>query len=681
MVARQECRQNALSAHGCYLYLCRCLGQGPKLKLMDHLERALPPEAFMSNYELMFTTALEFLQAHFATTNDHDRITRHLSAIKMASKSVSVHDYLDTLESSISMANSVGLYLHASQVLDYFKRGLTPHLRKVCNQQYSNIRDVTELAMALQYYQEANPPPTTAITTPTATTTSTTTSNSTTSTSSVAPIQSTNPTTTRLQRIEDPEVIKLCKEKRICMAYLARQSCKNGDSCPYKHTTEVSRMTAPTTPTTTPNADSVTILNCPACEGFTIVPDTGSTMSLISKKLADFIVKTVEGAQLLSFHATFDSATEAKSFSCDYCLQVDLPVYDGNATHILPWRPAVLQTPLIHSDALLGMDALRFDRQGLLLRFKDGEDALASLFFRSVPPQISTGSVPSSLSPVTCELPRSNSAASPSETSHSPIPTTSTTPLPTASVAPPCELLPPASTTAPNNAVKIKRKGDVDYNVKEALTTPPTFPPLDDGFVIDQHVYSNQWCRILTIKDEDNNKQFMVDYSNELLQLALQNQPPEATKVHYRLLKSDGRVRREAEARFDDLLNTNKVVATPAHSVNNYASPWYPVEGRKRCRPVVPSICSNQLLRQVQRHYPIRDCQSKISRILNKYRSAKTASLLDVKDSYRSIRLGKNAQLLSQVHVRGSTLTYLYMLDGSSINAKVLEWCVNHLHG
>ncbi|KAF4735224.1 hypothetical protein FOZ63_014399, partial [Perkinsus olseni] len=279
--------------------------QGPKLKLMDHLERALPPEAFMSNYELMLTTALEFLQAHFATTNDHDRITRHLSAIKMASKSVSVHDYLDTLESSISMANSVGLYLHASQVLDYFKRGLTPHLRKVCNQQYSNIllpRSQPTSDNCYYYsnrYDYLN------------NNVKLNNINILAEDSSVAPIQSTNPTTTRLQRIEDPEVIKLCKEKRICMAYLARQSCKNGDSCPYKHTTEVSRMTAPTTPTTTPNADSVTILNCPACEGFTIVPDTGSTMSLISKKLADFIVKTVEGAQLLSFHATFDSATEA----------------------------------------------------------------------------------------------------------------------------------------------------------------------------------------------------------------------------------------------------------------------------------------------------------------------------------------------------------------------------------
>ncbi|KAF4658529.1 hypothetical protein FOL47_007955 [Perkinsus chesapeaki] len=661
MVARQECRQNNLDSHGCYLYLCRCLGQGPRLKLLDHLERQLPPEVFMSNYDVMFSAAIEFLQANYATTNDHDRVSRHLSTIKMASGRVSALEYLDDLETAISMGNSVGLYLQASQVLDYFKRGLTNHLRKVSNQQHSNIRDVSALAMALQYYQEANPLPATSSTPTTTTNNSTSNAESSTSSSSVSP--------TRIQRIEDPELIKLCKEKKICMAYLARQSCKNGDSCPYKHTTEISRMT---TITDTAFTAGVTVLNCPSCVGFTIIPDTGSTMSLVSKKLADFIMNTIPAAHLQEFHATFDTATKSKSFCCDFRLQVDLPIHDGDKVHYLSWAPAVLDTSLIHSDGLLGMDVLRsFNQEGLLLQLDEDNKMLASKFFYSLP--TSTSSPPPSTQPGPPE--ETSPAASTVPLSTSPesatsLPAPQHNPLPT----------PPTSTSSTSDK-KPKHKDSVDYDIKNLLPTSPTFPPLDKGLAVDHVIYSNQWCRIITIKDSSDNIEFMVDYSNELLQLALQRQPPEATKVHYRLIKAEPRVRSEAQSRFDDLLTNGKATTTPVDSINNYASPWYPVEGRKRCRPVVPSIHSNQLLRQVQRYYPIRDCQTKISRVLNKYRSARKASLLDVKDSYRSIRLGKNAQKLSQVHVRGSTLTYLYMLDGCSINAKVLEWCVKHLHG
>ncbi|KAF4685591.1 hypothetical protein FOZ60_006366 [Perkinsus olseni] len=176
-------------------------------------------------------------------------------------------------------------------------------------------------------------------------------------------------------------------------------------------------------------------------------------------------------------------------------------------------------------------------------------------------------------------------------------------------------------------------------------------------------------------------KEYFVDYSDQLLQLTLDNQPQPVPATHYFLIKASTDERQQAEQRIDALINEGKLQPTGIGDINNYTTNWYPRAGRKRVRPIQPTIKTNDLLKKASKKFPIKDCQTKIPRIINKYRSSVTAHSMDIRDAYRSIKLGRNVQLLSQINYKGKNWTYTYMSDGNSTNPQVLEIIIAHAIG
>ncbi|KAF4714965.1 hypothetical protein FOZ62_027513, partial [Perkinsus olseni] len=442
-----------------------------------------------------------------------------------------------------------------------------------------------------------------------------------------------------MKRLEDPELIRLCKEQGVCMAFTARGSCKLGQQCQYKHDALVRILAG------SPVSRSVTVLNSKSLHGFYVEPDTGASHSIITERLAQHLLSSVPGASLHPNDARFDTACSLGSLSSTHRLSVALPVTNGMETFILHWSPSVIcNSNLLHSDGLLGMDCMDFDKDALWLRLGDTRLRAAQFFTPPVTPRYDeTGYAED----------HRLSARRPS-TDHTP----------------------------PHESCQLVRKASpAPYSFDHLGLVSPTFPPAPDGYSVDAVVYENEWLRIYLLKCHglDDRYEFCVDYSDQLLDTALSHPPRPVQKIHYKLTTAPKEERKEAHDRLIKLIHTKKLVPTAPCDKNTYASNWYPVRGRKKVRPVVPELRANAVLQMVCKRWPIVDCQSKISRLINKFRCYPYYKTLDVADAYRAIRLGDNAQKMCQVYLDSKSFTFAYMCDGTAINPPVLEHIVKFI--
>ncbi|KAF4752215.1 hypothetical protein FOZ63_026231, partial [Perkinsus olseni] len=604
-----------------------------------------------------------------------------LNKVTMEPNDTDIYTYLDKLESAVAMCQSVGLFLQPSQVNIHYRQGLNSTLRAIADQHYPAIDDVQLLTQSLRSHVRRNPDlfkqaPTNSK--PTTTTTPT---------KSVQPSTTGGSSTTKLPlvRVEDPTTIKLCKEQGICLAWTARKQCRHGDSCKYKHAEVVRRIACgmedpqraqlPTRTTTS------MVLRSPLLAGteYNIIPDTGCSLSIISWRLAGHLLSNIPNAKVIPAKSVFDTATQSQSFNSDYELQIDLPISDGKDHYTFKWQPAIIGDGLLlHSEGLLGMDALTFEPQGLCLDLGARKVQVTPFYDLNSLDEVSSHSSGASTSTVTLSSTDGcNQQApppAPSTTGGSPSTSTTIKDLSQGTSEHHDELK--TNTVRP---VSKSKKCKDPYDLSPLTTSAPGFAAIPQGYTHVETVYQNEWCTVGVLADNNNQKTFYIDYSDQLLDIVLKNQPKPVSSSHYKLITAPREDRQDAEQRLDDLIAQNKLIPTPDSDQNNLYSNWYPVRGRKRCRPVVPALKANQILQQAQRSFPIKDRQVKIDRLLNKFRTTKFAIGYDVKDAYRSIRLGGNAQLLSQVIYNGHNYTYVFMCDGHSTNPPVLELCVQRV--
>ncbi|KAF4649077.1 hypothetical protein FOL46_002124, partial [Perkinsus olseni] len=394
------------------------------------------------------------------------------------------------------------------------------------------------------------------------------------------------------------------------------------------------------------------------------------------------LLSNIPNAKVIPAKSVFDTATQSQSFNSDYELQIDLPISDSKDHYTFKWQPAIVGDGLLlHSEGLLGMDALTFEPQGLCLDL-GARKVQVTPFLYDINSLGEASSHPTAASTLTvtpsttdgCNQQASPSSPTPSTTRGSPSTPTTTEELSHGT----SELHDELKTNTVRPVTKSKKSKD-PYDLSPLTTSTPSFSAIPQGHTHVETVYQNEWCTVGVLSDNTNQKTFYVDYSDQLLHIVLKNQPKPVSTSHYKLITATREDRQDAEQRLDDLIASNKLIPTPDSDKNNLYSNWYPVRGRKRCRPIVPALKANQLLQQAQRSFPIKDRQVKIDRLLNKFRTTKFAIGYDVKDAYRSIRLGGNAQLLSQVIYNGHNYTYVFMCDGHSTNPPVLELCVQRV--
>ncbi|KAF4648694.1 hypothetical protein FOL47_002911, partial [Perkinsus chesapeaki] len=429
----------------------------------------------------------------------------------------------------------------------------------------------------------------------------------------------------------------------------------------------------------TPGSDMVLRSVFCADHNFSIVADTGwhpvsatssassgCTKSVVSWKLATALLQHYPDGQLIPSKTSFDTATAAGSMTSLYQLKIKFPVCDDNGkVSTLTWSPAIINDGLLlHSDGLLGMDALNFNADGLLLTIND---------------------TPTQASRYLCSSHTLHKYQSSNLTPTSPA-STSTTSKPTEESTVSTPRTPTSATTTLvqcpiDQCNTTNETHDISYNIDILGNSPPSFPQPPEGYQLLKTIYNNEWCTIGVLLNDQGNKEYYVDYSDQLLQLALDNQPKPVPPTHYFLMKASADERRQAEERIDALITEGKLQTTAPDDVNNYTTNWYPRAGRKRVRPIQPTIRTNDLVKKAINKYPIKDCQSKIPRIINKYRSSVTAHAMDIRDAYRAIKLGRNLQLLSQINYKNKNWTYTYMSDGNSTNPQVLEIIIAHAIG
>ncbi|KAF4650643.1 hypothetical protein FOL47_001002, partial [Perkinsus chesapeaki] len=436
------------------------------------------------------------------------------------------------------------------------------------------------------------------------------------------------------RRLEDPTLIRLCREQGVCMAFTARGACKQDAQCPYKHCSLVRNITH------SPTSRDVKVLNSDLLCGYRVELDTGATHSLITDALADHLLASVPGTSEHVCSAQFDTACSPGSISSSRKLSTTLDISNGVDTFPFTWSPAIVpDSQLLHSDGLLGMDCMEFDNDGLWLRLHDVKLQAAQFL------------------------------------------TTPSTPKESPSLSP--DKVPIATIAAPANACRRvlapTHKAALSDLVDALRLKSPTFPQPRSGWAVDSIVYENEWVRLCLFKDTNGHLEFCVDYSDQLIGIALRQPPPPVQKTHYKLATASKAARQEGRLRLDKLIEVGKLLPTTPGVENTYASNWYPVTGRKKVRPVIPQLRTNAILQEASKKFPIKDCQQKISRLINKFRTYPHYAILDVADAYRSIQLGPNAQKLAQVYIDGKHFTYSYMCDGTCTNPPLLEHVVKFI--
>ncbi|KAF4647125.1 hypothetical protein FOL46_004653, partial [Perkinsus olseni] len=154
---RYEAKQNGLGPRLTYLFLSRCLSQLVRVKLQAFLEHNIPSVHYMTDYTVMLSSSLLYLQKTYASSNTHSEVMLFLNKVTMEPNDTDIYAYLDKLESAVAMCQSVGLFLQPSQVNIHYRQGLNSTLRAIADQHYPAIDDVQLLTQSLRSHVRRNP--------------------------------------------------------------------------------------------------------------------------------------------------------------------------------------------------------------------------------------------------------------------------------------------------------------------------------------------------------------------------------------------------------------------------------------------------------------------------------------------------------------------------------------------
>ncbi|KAF4648261.1 hypothetical protein FOL47_003505, partial [Perkinsus chesapeaki] len=213
-IIRCEAKQTASGPRLCFVYLSNCLNQSVKRKLQVYLENNMDPLLYLKDYILTLSLSLCYLQQKYSLSNSHSEVLRYFTEVAMDDGDNDIYGYLDRIESAVTMCESVGLHLQPSQINEHYREGLNSTLKCTASQNYSAIEDIQQLTQSLRSHIRCNPN----IYNPNKTTNIH--NNPTRATTATAPPQASKP---KVQRVEDPALVKLCREQGVCLAWTARK--------------------------------------------------------------------------------------------------------------------------------------------------------------------------------------------------------------------------------------------------------------------------------------------------------------------------------------------------------------------------------------------------------------------------------------------------------------------------